>query len=563
MDGDIQEEESLSLNNKKASSPAAIPKKSINRNVPNLDKEKTISVKSVNKIKEKEKNPIIKGKKNQKKESSISLDESENDNENEIKVTTEVKISSQIQKKGTSKPPKKKSINTTKDIMNDPEKKNKMNEKKNGKKNEIDEEVMQCELSSESENENIKEVNSNSRPNKRKNNNNKNKRNNKMSSDDYDSGYFSSRKTSQKKKKINENKELKSRSTIKLSLRDNSMKSKASNFLGKKRKIDQKSEESDPIVKVKYPKAPSQMKAGKQKSKTPLKNNPKKNNKNNHNDLSMSKMDIDEQNGDKKYAIPELALLNQLITEYGFERVLDSFCKSTLNKKNKLDLCLQGLKNSCSNERLPFLLIKMLFSYFDDKYEVSYRKRSTSSIKKNNLKNISDNSNESQNNKNNSDYSLMDNCEDASPNEVKEEGAQDIKDKNKKSKCLDNNNNNNKGVKNKKGDEKKGEKKMMSIGSHYNKSEDGKVYKYQIVSLDGKGNALFKCYDDKCSGTGNYNIETKEFSITKDHSLTHAEHDYIINSEKDGDKVFKDLIDNDKSDAQVFKENGERIVKIY
>ena len=556
MDGDIQEEETLSLNNKKASPSVAKLKKSINKNVASNDKEKTISVKSVNKIKEK--SPIIKGKKNQKKISSITLDESENGNESEIKVTTEVKLSSKIQKKGTSKTPKKKSINTTKDIMNDPEKKNKTNDKKNGKKNEINEEVMQCELSSESETENIKEVNLNSRQNKRKNNN-KNKRNNKFQSDDYNSGYFSSRKTTQKKKIINENNEniLKSRSTIKLSLRDNSMKSKANNFLGRKRKADPKSEESE-AVKVKYPKSSSQIKAGKQKSKTPLKNNPKKNNKNNH-DLSMSKMDIEEQNGDKKYAIPELALLNQLITEYGFEKVLDSFCKATLNKKNKLDLCLQGLKNSCTNERLPFLLIKMLFSYFDDKYEVSVRKRSTSSVKNNHL----NNSNESQNNNNsNLEYSVMDQCEEASPIEVnEEEGAQDIKDKNKKGKCLDNNNN--KGVKIKKSDEKKGEKKMMSIGSHYNKGEDGKVYKYQISSLDGKGNALFKCYDDKCSGTGNYNIETKEFSITKEHNLTHAEHDYIINSEKDGDKVFKDLIDKDKSDAQVFKENGERIVKIY
>ena len=44
---------------------------------------------------------------------------------------------------------------------------------------------------------------------------------------------------------------------------------------------------------------------------------------------------------------------------------------------------------------------------------------------------------------------------------------------------------------------KKGEKKVTSIGSHYNKSEEGEIFKYQISSLDGKGKAIFKCYDDK------------------------------------------------------------------
>jgi len=38
----------------------------------------------------------------------------------------------------------------------------------------------------------------------------------------------------------------------------------------------------------------------------------------------------------KNYVTPELAVLNQLIVEFGFEKVLDSLCKGKLNHKNKI-----------------------------------------------------------------------------------------------------------------------------------------------------------------------------------------------------------------------------------
>ena len=62
---------------------------------------------------------------------------------------------------------------------------------------------------------------------------------------------------------------------------------------------------------------------------------------------------------------------------------------------------------------------------------------------------------------------------------------------------------------------------------------------------------------------GIYELETMKFSMTRKHNIKHSEHDYIVNSDKDGDEVFKQLIEKEKSDAQVFKENGERIVKYY
>ena len=58
-------------------------------------------------------------------------------------------------------------------------------------------------------------------------------------------------------------------------------------------------------------------------------------------------------------------------------------------------------------------------------------------------------------------------------------------------------------------------------------------------------------------------LESMKFSMTKKHNLKHAEHEYIMNYDKEGDTVFKELIESEKSDAQVFKENGERVVKFY
>ena len=103
----------------------------------------------------------------------------------------------------------------------------------------------------------------------------------------------------------------------------------------------------------------------------------------------------------------------------------------------------------------------------------------------------------------------------------------------------------------------------MSIGSHYHKDEDGLIYKYQVYKLDGQGNAIFKCYDDKCSSEGMYDLDSRKFSVTVKHNLKYNEHDYVINSDKNEDNVFKEMINLNKKEAQVYKEGNERTVKLY
>ena len=81
--------------------------------------------------------------------------------------------------------------------------------------------------------------------------------------------------------------------------------------------------------------------------------------------------------------------------------------------------------------------------------------------------------------------------------------------------------------------------------------------------MDGKGNVIFKCYDDKCYGMGIYGIKSMKFSVIKIHNLKNQEHDYIIDNNTDDNNIFKELNKDNKTHAQIFKENEERFIKFY
>ena len=289
----------------------------------------------------------------------------------------------------------------------------------------------------------------------------------------------------------------------------------------------------------------------------------KKKQKNVKNNIIPKKPDIDEDedSSDKNYATPELAVLGQLVDEYGFEKILDSLCKLKLNQKNKLESCLQGLKDSCADNKINFILFKTLFSYFEkkinEKIRASQEQKITNSPKKSPLQKIIKENNHIED-------VLPSNKNKILPiniNEENEKKCPKIEEKiNTEEKPTE------KGItnpppKNCNDGEKSNERKMISVGSHYHKNEEGKIFRYQITNLDGKGNAIFKCYDDKCNGTGIYELETMKFTVLKDHNLKHSEHEYI--ADKDVDEVFNKLMEKGKFNAQVFKENGKKSIQIY
>ena len=111
--------------------------------------------------------------------------------------------------------------------------------------------------------------------------------------------------------------------------------------------------------------------------------------------------------------------------------MLDSLCKPKFDQKIKLDSCLQGLKDSCSNDKLPLILFKMFYSYFESKFEEKKMsdKISISAKKTNNLKQLVENNLEKSCqktpiNENKSVYSMKDQYEDESPIQIEDEEIQ-------------------------------------------------------------------------------------------------------------------------------------------
>lgn len=556
---------------KKSSSHSSKGKKSIakltSKKAKKADKASSQSISKMM-VKGKSKSPLNRDKR-KKNLDSINLDEIKLDEESEIQITTDLKIHSS--KKKSVSIYRDKSKNKSKKLSKD--KKNKKN-LKNGKKNKKGGiHGQQIELLSEgSDNEIIGGVELKENSQRRKKN--------LQSPDKFNLGYLSSRKiskSSKRKENQSENEIPQSKSTIKLS-RSNQTYS----LLGKKRKPERKRTRSiTPNKSVdksgsfnkkngsKNSRNPSQIKANKLKSKTPYKVIGKKNN--NKKGLIELKMDSKKNKSSKA---SESGFLNQLADEFGLEKVLDSLCKSKPSKKNNLDSGLKELKDSCDNNKLTFMLCKMIFKYFNSKIKESgifnhENDKPTSTISETKLpKNNINEKDKSMSNKDkspsrslkkcdNTNLSVMDICEGVNPIQIGDEDVQERPLKslseNKIRKVKDD----------MKEEEGKSRKKMVSIGSHYKKDEAGKVYKFQISSLDGKGNAIFKCFDEKCNAYGIYELDTKKFTQTSKHNLNHEEHEYIINIEKDGDEVFKELADKNSSDAQVFKENGKRNVKYY
>ena len=589
------------------------------------------------------KNIGINVNKKEKKVASITLDESEKeeneDTEDEIQITS---TENHPQKKNNKKNyPNKKIISKTpvrthrrrKNVLTMPKKKKAVKRYAPPHKTNT---VNQYDLSSSSSDEGgIEETQDLPR--------NISLKNNKKNNEKVNTGFFSSRKASQNQKnqKIIELSSPKAKSSVKI------VKEKVPSFLGKKRKNEKNVKSRTPNkanirrnkspieivnkIPIEINSSPIKVRAGKS-SRTPVKNMSKKLN----NIASVN-------TGIKEYVTPELAVLNQLIVEFGFEKVLDSLCKAKLNTKNKLDSCIQGLRDSCSNEKLPLFLIKMMFNYFDAKYEekdkdgekeeeekivekiaISDKDKEKDKEKDSKIKNkkslsvLKSSSTENTNTINNEVNEV---------NEINEIPAEKTSNKSPIKSAVKNKNNNintisnkiniseepmviedlpgtsihiteeepipvnvsskkekkivpsvvpvsdkKKGEKNEKvqkspikiqNEEVKKEKKNMSIGSHYNKGDDGCVYKYQVNRLDGQGNAIFKCYDDRCSSEGIYDLDSRLFTVTKKHSLKHQDHDYISSYEKNEDNVFKEMLTLNKNDAQVFKEGNERTVKIY
>ena len=526
------------------SPPAPIPSKE--------NKQKRNGKKSLNNVAKINNHKVKKSK--DKDKININLDENyeDNNNSNDKNLNKEDKSMSidNKNKKGNKSP-------SARNRKVKRERKNRKIGKNIKEKNDEEKrkEIIQYFLSSSEDNEKEKENN----PNKPNNNRKRTKTESTNKTLNKDKNGYSSTIIAGEKRKKKVNNKIGSNSSSKI-LDINPLKENINKFLGKKRKPENITQQSiSPIKKqnkseMKKGKTIPQIKNQKGGLKTLTKSLFKDEIKNN---LLIPKMIKDNQDSKKKYVIPELAVLEQLFIEYGYDKVLDSLYKPNLGH-NKLDSCLQGLKKSCSIDKLPIILFKIFFSYFETKIgEIKNDyKRSTSA--KNLLsrqilnKNVKKSPQNQDKKSNNSIKDKSNNVDSTKKNEEKVEISGEKSDKVSKKSKSDNQKNTIK-------EEKKVEKKKTSIGSHYHKDKEGNIYKYQICNLDRKGYAIFKCYDDKCYGMGIYDLDTMRFAVTNMHNLKYEEHDYI----SDDDNVFKDLDKENKNNAQVFKENEEKVVKYY
>ena len=538
----------------------------------NKDKKK-LKGKSCGKILCKEKSTLNKKKKT-KEEAKIDLNE---ESGSEIQVMTEVKVgtsrsrnkSKSLIKKGTNKKKDSSLDKTTVKLV----KKNKKKEKEKEKGNEI----QQIELSENDNDESIKEKEKEKEKEAKKQKDKKKKNN-----IDLNSSSCSNKNT----KKSENSKGKHTKSIIKA-------RTKEKTFLGKKRKADKNfeklvtpkkkdisSERQNKNINTekKNNKSPS-IKKKDERPKTPFKNNK---------NLDLSILNL-EKNSKNEYITKKVEDFDKLIDKYGIEKVLDSLFKSKLDQLNIIDSSLKELKDLCPNKIVNFAICKTLFSYFNSRMKeienvIHLQKRSVSENKSFHKDNSSKKDNTSKEKQIPKDSIKKSNTFLSLKEKDKDKDKEKEKDKEKKQELedsliqieiddIDNMVNDGKiedkncSIKNKSGiwnvEEKKIEKKKSNIGSHYNRNADGNLYKYQVYKLDGKGNAIFKCFDDKCNAMGIYKLETMKFEATKEHNLKYSEHEFIADYDKDFADILRELTIKKKSNAQVFKENGERIVKFY
>lgn len=317
---------------------------------------------------------------------------------------------------------------------------------------------------------------------------------------------------------------------------NNCMFSKFNRFLKRKR-IKENSEESED-------------KNSKEKKKKKLNDTSiiseisEKNNQNKNRSKSFTKINKKKKT-DINYLTPELGMLYYLIEEYGIENVVDSLYKSDKIPKNKLDSCIKGMKEIYGENKLIIMVIKSIINLIKENFGIFPSKKSCSSSKNKSV----------EYNKENKDKYF--NLDKEGNNQNTPIIILDDEDNNDEVKKIEEKKENNDQINNIK---KNG--RVISIESHYNKGNDGNIYKYEVGYLLGKI-VIFHCFDKECNSIGTFDLETKKFKLQKDHNLKHCEHNYIINYDKENDTIFKEIIEKNYLDAQIFREGKVMIVRYF
>lgn len=224
----------------------------------------------------------------------------------------------------------------------------------------------------------------------------------------------------------------------------------------------------------------------------------------------------------------EFKLFYKIVEKYGIKKVLSSLSKSNyIYSKNPLDLIIDKIYDCYDKNKFISTIIKTYYDLFDD-----YMSNDIN-IKKALLF------------KNNFDQQRI-----------------ISKDEIKNTKMLNFEFNVNNMVEiplNKKGSNKNN---TIGLECHFNKNEDGNIYKYKIVYLLG-GLAIFKCDDDSCKGDGIFDLDKNIFSVGQKHSKEYSEHKFVKNGILDNSIIYNEMNSNKYKDAQILFEENNKIVRFY
>ena len=234
----------------------------------------------------------------------------------------------------------------------------------------------------------------------------------------------------------------------------------------------------------------------------------------------------------------EFKLFYRLVDKYGIEKVLASLCKGENDfSVNEVDKVIDKINDTCKKNKFINNIIKSYFfllkDYINDNPDIK-----NSILEKNNFdqQRILLNDNRI---KNTNMLNFQFNINDVIKIPVNKEE--------KKENNINNDNN----------------KNILGLESHYNKNEDGNIYKYKIMYLLGKL-AVFKCADNNCTGDGSFDLETKIFNDGQKHSKTYSDHDFIKDGNINNDIAFKEMSNNNNFiDAQIIFEENSKIVRLY
>ena len=243
------------------------------------------------------------------------------------------------------------------------------------------------------------------------------------------------------------------------------------------------------------------------------------------------------------YVTPELKNLLCLEKEYGLSKIISCLYKPQIEKSNGvLEKNVKEIINKINLQETLALLLQIQTMTSSDKNEILNDPKNLSENKKNETISLIEDDNEIEVESKNFPENSKKKCEKVlkSKTEVKTSKRTD------EIKVVENLEN----------------FENMEPSLHFHK-EKGDIYKFAKNHLiKDKKTWVFYCCDKNCGGQATYEISTKKFKNTQEHTKSNKEHDYFKKFETNIN--VENFKNSNFNEAQVFKKNdGNRIINYY